>query len=62
MKYSELKDKNLTQVYGILEDLKKKQFMLRFQVKAGMGQSAAVIRECRRDIARIKTRLTELKN
>lgn len=62
MKYSDLKNKNAQETYEILNDLKKKQFMLRFQIKAGMGQSAAVVRECRRDIARVNTRLTELKN
>lgn len=61
MKYKELAEKNIGQLYEHLTDLKKKLFMLGFQSRAGMVQNPSVIRECRRDIARVKTRLTELK-
>ena len=61
MKYKELTEKNIGQLYDCLTDLKKKLFMLGFQSRAGMLQNPSVIRVCRRDIARIKTRLTELK-
>lgn len=61
MNYNELSTQTVAQLYDLLADLKKKKFMLGFQARSGMLQSTAVIRECRRDIARIKTRLTELK-
>lgn len=62
MKYKDLAEKNIKQVYETLADLKKKLFMLVFQSRAGMLENPSVIRACRRDIARLKTRLTELKN
>ena len=51
---SELADK--------LVSLKKEQFNLRFQAATGQLEQTAVIRLVRRDIARIKTVMTEKKS
>ncbi len=61
MKYNELAEKNKGQLYDTLADLKKTLFMLGFQSKADMLQNKSLIRKCRRDIARVQTRLTELR-
>jgi large subunit ribosomal protein L29 len=43
-------------------NLKKEQFNLRFQRATGQVENTARIRQIRRDIARLKTRDTQLAN
>jgi large subunit ribosomal protein L29 len=59
MKASEARDKTPDQLNDELVKLKKEQFNLRFQKASGQLERTARIGEVRRDIARIKTILTE---
>jgi len=62
MNAMELRTKNPEELVGILTDLKKEQFNLRFQRASGQLENTARIRQVRRDIAKIKTVLTEKKS
>ena len=60
MKVSELRVKNVEELSALLLDLRRKQFNMRMQ--NGLGQQPARssdVQETRKDIARIKTILTE---
>jgi large subunit ribosomal protein L29 len=53
MKYAELKTKSTDELKGIVADLKKEQFNLRFQKSAGELASVGRVRVVRRSIARV---------
>jgi large subunit ribosomal protein L29 len=57
MKTEELKGKSRDELTGLLGDLQKEQFNLRFQKASGQLENTARVRVVRRDIARIKTLL-----
>lgn len=57
MKIEELKGKSRDELTGLLGDLQKEQFNLRFQKASGQLENTARVRVVRRDIARIKTLL-----
>lgn len=59
MKAEELKDKTLDELNKLLLDLKKKQFNLRFQISQGQLENTAKIRAVRRDVARVKTFISQ---
>jgi large subunit ribosomal protein L29 len=59
MKASDLRPKTLDQLREQLEDLRKEQFNLRFQVASGQLENTARMRQVRRDIARVKSILRE---
>ena len=59
MKANELKDKSVEQLNADLLDLLKAQFGLRMQHATGQLAKASELKKVRRDIARIKTFLTE---
>ena len=59
MKASEVRDMTEDQLKDKLIQLKKEQFNLRFQQASGQLERTARIGEVRRDIARVKTVLTE---
>ena len=59
MKANELKDKSIEQLNSDLLDLLKAQFGLRMQNAAGQLGKPSELKRVRRDIARIKTILTE---
>ena len=59
MKANELKDKSVEQLNADLLDLQKAQFDLRMQHATGQLPKASELKKVRRDIARIKTVLTE---
>ena len=59
MKANELKDKSVEQLNADLLDLLKAQFGLRMQHATGQLAKASKLKKVRRDIARIKTVLTE---
>jgi large subunit ribosomal protein L29 len=61
MKASELKAKTSDQLGDQLLQLKKEQFNLRFQKATGQLENTARVREVRRDIARIKTLLAQVR-
>ena len=59
MKANELKDKSVEQLNADLRDLLKAQFGLRMQQATRQLAQASELKKVRRDIARIKTVLTE---
>lgn len=58
---SDLRAKSFDQLKDQLEELKKEAFNLRFQAASGQLENTIRARQVRRDIARIKTVLTEKK-
>ncbi len=59
MKAEDLRAKTVDELKEQLVTLKKEQFNLRFQQASGQLENTARVRQVRRDIARIKTLLTE---
>ncbi|MDO4997758.1 MAG: 50S ribosomal protein L29 [Neisseria sp.] len=59
MKANELKEKSVEQLNADLVDLLKAQFGLRMQHATGQLGKTSELQKVRRDIARIKTVLTE---
>jgi large subunit ribosomal protein L29 len=59
MKADDLRAKTVDELKDQLVTLKKEQFNLRFQQASGQLENTARVRQVRRDIARIKTLLTE---
>jgi large subunit ribosomal protein L29 len=59
MKAEDLRTKTVDELKDQLVTLKKEQFNLRFQQASGQLENTARVRQVRRDIARIKTLLTE---
>ena len=59
MKASEVRDLTIDELKDKLLQLKKEQFNLRFQGATGQLEKTDRIAKVRRDIARIKTILTE---
>jgi len=61
MKYTEIKDKSLQELEGLLRDKKLLLFQLRAKLKTMQLQDTSEIRKTRRDIARIKTAIAAKK-
>ncbi|GGB62631.1 MULTISPECIES: 50S ribosomal protein L29 [Henriciella] len=59
MKIADLRSKSTDQLKDQLVQLKKEQFNLRFQQATGQLEKTARMKEVRRDIARVKTLLSE---
>ena len=59
MKAADLRIKTNDELMDQLQDLKKEALNLRFQQASGQLESTSRVREVRRDIARIKSVLTE---
>ena len=59
MKASELRSKNATELQTELESLLKAQFNLRMQSATQQLTNHSQIRQVRRDIARVRTIMTE---
>jgi len=59
MKASELKDKTVEQLQEELLGLRREQFNLRMQAATGQLNQTHMMKQVRRDIARIKTILNE---
>ncbi|PHZ83526.1 50S ribosomal protein L29 [Paremcibacter congregatus] len=59
MKTSELRGKSVDELNGLLLDLKKEQFNLRFQRATAQLENTARVRVVRRDIARVRTLLNQ---
>jgi large subunit ribosomal protein L29 len=57
VKYQELVNKTVSELYDSLYNLKKELLNLRIQRSTGSVTNTAQIRKNRRDIARIRTRL-----
>ncbi len=58
---ADLRPKTADQLKDQLNELKKEQFNLRFQMASGQLENTARVRQVRRDIARIKSVLHEKK-
>ena len=56
---SDIRTKTPDELKGLLLDLRKEQFNLRFQRATGQQENTARVRTVRRDIARVKTILAE---
>lgn len=59
MKAEELKGKTIDELKKMLVDMRKEQFNLRCQKSGGQLEGTAQLRKVRRDIARVKTFLTQ---
>ena len=59
MKAADLRTKTPDELNDQLGDLEKEAFNLRFQQASGQLENTARVRQVRRDIARIKTLLSE---
>lgn len=59
MKATDVRVKTEDELVQQLHDLKKEQFNLRFQTASGQLENTARVRQVRRDIARVKTILSE---
>ena len=58
-KPADIRAKSSDQLKGMLLDLRKEQFNLRFQRATGQTEGVSRVREVRRDIARVKTILAQ---
>jgi large subunit ribosomal protein L29 len=59
MKVSEMKEKNVEELNEELLNLKREHFTLRMQKGSGQLEKSHRLKEVRRDVARVKTILTE---
>ena len=62
LKATDVRAMSADQMKDKLLELKKEQFNLRFQSATGQLEKTARIRQVRRDIARLKTIMSEAKN
>lgn len=62
MKMSELKDLSLVELAAKGRDLRQEIFNLRLQQASAQLEKSARLRTLRRDIARVETRISELRN
>ena len=62
MKFTELKDLTLPELSAKGRDLRQEIFNLRLQQASSQLEKPARLRTLRRDIARIETRISQLKN
>lgn len=59
MKANELKEKSVEELNAELLNLLRKQFELRMQLNTGQLAQAHLVKQVRRDIARVKTVLNQ---
>jgi len=59
MKYNEIKKKTQDELDDLLKNLKKESYNLRFQKKNGQLDKTGRIKQVKKDIARIKTKINE---
>ena len=62
MKIAELKDLTLTELAAKGRDLRQEMFNLRLQQASRQLEKPARLRTLRRDIARVETRMSQLRN
>ena len=62
MKFSELLNKNAKELLQMCRDLKKEHMSVRFLSRTTQDVKTSSIRDCKKNIARVKTRLTQLGN
>jgi large subunit ribosomal protein L29 len=61
MKMAELREKNAVELAALDRDLRQELFNLRLQQASSQLEKPARLRVLRRDIARVETRLSELR-
>jgi large subunit ribosomal protein L29 len=59
MKAADIRNKNSKELTELLIELRKKQFSLRMQSGYGQEARSSDIRDARKDIARVKTIMTQ---
>lgn len=62
MKFSEIKDSTTAELSAKSRDLRHEMFNLRLQQASAQLEKPARLRQLRRDIARVETRLSQLRN
>ena len=62
MKFSEVKDMTLVELSAKSRDLRHDMFNLRLQQASAQLEKSARLRTLRRDIARLETRVSQLRN
>ena len=62
MKYSDLADKNSAELQAMLKEKKTELFTLKIKQKMMQLQNTSELRVAKKDIARINTALTAVKN
>jgi large subunit ribosomal protein L29 len=62
MKYKELKDATVDELTAKSRDLRQEIFNLRLQQASSQLEKPARLNTIRRDIARVETRISELRN
>jgi large subunit ribosomal protein L29 len=62
MKFAELKDMTLVELSAKSRDLRHEMFNLRLQQASAQLEKPARLRHLRKDIARLETRISELRN
>ena len=62
MKFSELKDMTLVELAAKSRDFRHEMFNLRLQQASAQLEKPARLRVLRKDIARLETRISELRN
>jgi ribosomal protein L29 len=61
MKFAELLNKDSKELYQLCSDLKREHMNLRILSKATQDVKPSAIRLCKKNIARVMTRLSQLK-
>jgi len=62
MKFAELKDMTLVELSAKSRDLRHEMFNLRLQQASAQLEKPARLNHLRKDIARVETRISELRN
>ncbi len=62
MKFTEMKDMTLVELSAKSRDLRHEMFNLRLQQASAKLEKPARLRTLRRDIARLETRISQLRN
>jgi len=62
MKFSEIKDSTVAELTAQSRGLRQEMFNLRLQQASAQLEKPARLRQLRRDIARIETRISQLRN
>ena len=62
MKFSEIKDLTLVELAAKSRDLRQEKFQLRLQQASAQLEKPARLRTLRKDIARVETRISPLRN
>jgi ribosomal protein L29 len=61
MKFADLLQKGTDELYRMCTDLKRAHMNMRISVKTGQEVKTSAMRACRKDVARVMTRLAQLK-